>query len=150
MGGRKRTRKRKRTRSQSEALQVGIQVSGLKDENDKPMEGLFLEAGQAKKGDFLAFFVGSEVEKSVYDEWVLANLGEPKYGIHISEDVVLDCGGEKGRRGLARYANSNTNNNATIRIDRKNKKAKARLYAKKVIKVGEEIFTPYGRWFFFK
>ena len=50
---------RKRTRSQSEALQVGIRVSGLKDENDKPMAGLFLEAGQAKKGDFLAFFVGS-------------------------------------------------------------------------------------------
>jgi len=146
MGG----RKRKRTRSQSEALQVGIRVSGLKDENDKPMAGLFLEAGQAKKGDFLAFFAGSQVKKSVYHGWVLANFGEPKYGIHISKDVVLDCGGEKGRLGLARYANYSTNNNADIRIDRKNKEAPARLYANKVIKVGEEIFTRYGRWFFYK
>ena len=126
------------------AVTLAVRTSELTGEDGEPMKGLFVTGGQAKEGDLLGEFVGKLVETEVYKEWLLNNRGEPKYGIRISEDVVLDCGGQFGHSGLVRYANNNaTNNNANIRVDTKT--MKARLYAKKVIRVGDEVFTAYGR-----
>ena len=118
------------------------------DKNLEVKKSHIVDAGQGlyatklfKKGEKITDYRGVVKTSEEY------NKKKSGYGIHLNKGSILDASSTQS--GLGRYANncrpSNKEckgNNATLVVNNKNKTAS--LKATKSIRMGEEIYVPYG------
>ena len=108
-------------------VQVKRGISGL---------GLFATT-TFKRGDFIIEYIGELIDQ---DE---ADRRGGKYLFTITTDRIIDG---KQRNNVARYINHSCSPNAFAEADLE--ELKIRIYAKKRIDPGEEIFFHYGKEYF--
>lgn len=113
--------------SDSQSVQVKRGVAGL---------GLFATQ-PFKRGDFIIEYIGDMIDRAEADR------RGGKYLFTVTADCIIDG---KGRTNIARYINHACRPNAYAEADVD--ELKIRMYAKKKILPGEEIFCHYGQEYF--
>ncbi len=104
----------------------------------KSKSGLGLFAGRDfKKGDLIIEYTGEKITEAE------ANRRGGKYLFELNDNWTIDG---KGRENIARYINHSCKPNANPELDEKEEHIF--IYAKRTIKLGEEITYNYGKMYF--
>ena len=104
----------------------------------KSKSGLGLFAGRDfKKGDLIIEYTGEKITEAE------ANRRGGKYLFELNDNWTIDG---KGRENIARYINHSCKPNTNPELDEKEEHIF--IYAKRTIKLGEEITYNYGKMYF--